>query len=238
VAERTRELEAANLELEAFSYSVSHDLRGPLHVIDGFSKALLEKHGEVLPPQALHYLNRIAAGAQSMNHLIEDLLGFAKGARAMLVRQDIDLAPLAQQVLAQLRQRFPQSPVQVGMDPSMPAVADPALIVVVLDNLIGNAWKFSSRGAHPRIEVASVQAAGAARVYRVCDNGAGFDMAHADKLFMPFQRLHSAAEFEGTGIGLATVRRIVERHGGRIWAQAAPGRGASFYFTLEPQPAA
>lgn len=232
VAQRTRELELANEDLEAFSSSVSHDLRGPLHIIDGFCAALLEKHGAALPAQANHYLEQIRTGTQQMNGLITDLLSFAKTGREPLLLQQSDLAPLAAHVVSQLRQRFPQRQVSVHIEESLPAVCDPRLLAIVLENLIGNAWKFTARTPQATIRVGRLATAESQDTYVVSDNGAGFDGAHAGKLFKPFQRLHSAREFEGTGIGLATVYRIISRHGGRVWAEASVGAGASFYFTL------
>jgi len=231
VTQRTRELELANEDLEAFSSSVSHDLRGPLHIIDGFCAALLEKHGAALPAQANHYLEQIRAGTQQMNALITDLLSFAKTAREPLLVQPSDLAPLAAHVVSQLRQRFPQRQVSVHIEEPLPAICDPSLLAIVLENLIGNAWKFTARTPQATIRIGRHATAETEDTYVVSDNGAGFDRAHAGKLFKPFQRLHSAREFEGTGIGLATVYRIICRHGGRVWAESAVGAGASFYFT-------
>jgi len=228
VAQRTRELAAANDELEAFSYSVSHDLRGPLQIIDGFCGVLIERHGAALPPAAVHYLERIRSGTGQMDALIRDLLAFARKGREPMVRRDVDLAALARQVVASLRQRWPQR--QVAMDIEEPLVAsgDPALLAIVLENLLGNAWKFTARVPAAAI---SVRRAGADS-YVVADNGAGFDPAYADKLFRPFQRLHSTAEFEGSGVGLAIVQRIVERHGGKVWGESGFGCGARFFFSL------
>lgn len=227
------QLQAANRELEAFSYSVSHDLRAPLQVIDGFSLALIERHGRGLDSAGLHYLQRIRDNAQQMNALIDGLLSLGRIAQAQLQRTSVDLSALAADVFAECRERDPARAMKVEVQPGLLAEGDPRLLKQVLANLIGNAWKFASHAAQPRIEVAGHPAeSGNATVFSVCDNGVGFDMAHADKLFGAFQRLHSTAEFPGTGIGLAIVRRIVELHGGRVWAEAAPGLGASFYFTL------
>ncbi|HXE51016.1 MAG TPA: ATP-binding protein [Ramlibacter sp.] len=237
VAQRTRELEIANEELEAFSYSVSHDLRAPVQVIDGFCGALAEKYRDDLPAQAKHYLDRVRAGARQMNGLIEDLLSLARTGRVSLELQLVDLAPTVRNAVARLRQRFPDRVVNVEIEESLPAACDPRLIAVLLDNLIGNAWKFTARTAHPTIRVGVRADTPNGPAYFVSDDGAGFDMAFADKLFKPFQRLHSAAEFEGTGIGLAIVYRIVRRHGGRVWAEAEVDKGASFFFSL-PQAAA
>jgi len=238
VAQRTRDLALANDELEAFSYSVSHDLRGPLHIIDGFCDALVRKHGDQLPPQASHYLARIRAGTEQMNALISDLLSFARTGRAALDCRQVDLAPLAARVVAALRLGAPERHVSVDIEPSLPAFCDPTLLTVVLENLVGNAWKFTSRAPQASIRIAAAGATAGDRTYVVRDNGAGFDMAYAGKLFKAFQRLHSAGEFEGTGIGLAIVARVIHRHGGRVWAESEPGHGASFYFSLANDPGA
>ena len=235
VAQRTSELKLANEELEAFSYSVSHDLRGPLHTIDGFCTALLERHGNALPPPAVHYLGRIRAGTLQMNTLIVDLLSFARTGRAPVVLQQADLAVLAANVVGRLRQRFPDRQVDVDIEQPLPALCDPSLLTIVLENLIGNAWKFTSQTPQATIRIGAAGATETARAYVVSDNGAGFDPAYADKLFKAFQRLHSAREFEGTGIGLAIVHRIIHRHGGRAWAESEPGKGARFYFSLPEQ---
>jgi signal transduction histidine kinase len=240
VADRTRELEAqshqlraANKELEAFSYSVSHDLRAPLRAIDGFSKLLVSKYpGQVLDAQGTHYLERIRAGTLRMAELIDDLLHLARITRADLVRRDVDLSRLARGVLAELERRDPERKPQLQVAEGLEVHADPHLVKVVLENLLGNAWKFTGKTAAARIEVGAL-ANGARRVLFVRDNGAGFDMTYAEKLFGVFQRLHTDAQFEGTGIGLATVQRILLRHGGRIWAEAEVGRGATFYFSFE-----
>jgi PAS domain S-box-containing protein len=236
VAQRTTELELANEELEAFSYSVSHDLRGPLHTIDGFCAALLERHSTALPPPAIHYLGRIRAGTAQMNTLIADLLSFARTGRAPLVLKQVDLAVQAAKVVAQLRQRFPDRQVDMEIEQPLPALCDPSLLTIVLENLIGNAWKFTSRTPQATIRIGAAGATETARAYVVSDNGAGFDPAYADKLFKAFQRLHSAREFEGTGIGLAIVHRVIQRHGGRAWAESEPGTGARFYFSLPEEP--
>ncbi|NPC58160.1 sensor histidine kinase [Caenimonas soli] len=227
------QLHAANRELEAFSYSVSHDLRAPLQVIDGFSLALVERHAQRLDPKGLHYLQRIRDNAQQMNALIEGLLSLGQIARTQALRTPVDLSELATHVIAECRERDPAAGVKVKVQAGLWAEGDPRLLKQVLANLIGNAWKFASREAQPCIEfVGHSMEKEDATIFSVRDNGVGFDMAHADKLFSPFQRLHPASEFPGTGVGLATVRRIVELHGGRVWAEAAPGMGASFHFTL------
>jgi two-component system NtrC family sensor kinase len=230
------ELEQKNKELEAFSYSVSHDLRGPLRSIDGFSSALLEDHASELSAQGQDYLRRVCAAAQRMGELIDDLLQLSKMGRVELRRRHVDLSALARTVAAELQGRTPGRLVHVQIADSVEADADRGLLQVVLENLLGNAWKFTTTAAEPIIEF-GVALQGGVPTYFVRDNGAGFDMAYAERLFAPFQRLHSEAAFPGTGIGLATVHRIVERHGGRVWAEGAVDRGATFLWTL-PLPCA
>ena len=232
VRERTEQLEAANRELEAFCYSVSHDLRAPLRAIDGFSQALVEDHGAGVPEGGRRYLSRIQASAKRMGQLIEDLLNLSRVSRGGLERCPVDLGEMARQVLAELRQREPQRAVEASIQDGLQVVADPRLLRAALENLLANAWKFTSKAADARIEIGALRD-GPATTYYVRDNGAGFDMAYADKLFGAFQRLHGVNDFPGTGIGLATVQRIVNRHGGRIWADGQVGKGAAFYFTLE-----
>jgi PAS domain S-box-containing protein len=236
VLERTAQLEAANRELEAFSYSVSHDLRAPLRSIDGFSQALQEDCEDRLDAGGRHYLERIRHGTRHMGALIDDLLKLSRTGRSELVRGDCDLSGLCRQVLDELAAADPRRRVQVVLQPGLRIWADPSLMEVVLENLLGNAWKFSARNPQARIEVTAAVAADTGRVFRIRDNGAGFDMAQAGKLFSPFHRLHAAADFEGTGIGLALVQRILRRHGGRVWAEAEPGVGACFSFTLPAGP--
>jgi signal transduction histidine kinase len=241
VKERTTELQATNAELEAFCYSVSHDLRAPLRSIDGFSQALLEDFPQDVPEEARRYLGRIRSSTQRMGQLIEDLLNLSKVSRGELARCEVDVSELARQVVAEVQSRDPQRKVEVSVWEGMQANADPRLLRAALENLIGNAWKFSTKAEQPRIEIGLMRD-GDGGTFFVRDNGAGFDMRYAGKLFGAFQRLHSANEYQGTGIGLATVQRIVHRHGGRIWADAKPGKGAVFFFTLaagkENQPAA
>jgi light-regulated signal transduction histidine kinase (bacteriophytochrome)/HAMP domain-containing protein len=232
VRDRTAQLEAANQELEAFSYTVSHDLRAPLRAIDGFSQALVEDFPEHVPEDALRYISRIRASTLRMGQLIEDLLNLSRVARAPLERSTVDVSEISRQVVADLRARDPARDVDVSVWEGMAAEADARLLRAALENLIGNAWKFSARSAKARIEV-GVMRDGGHQVFFVRDNGAGFDMAFADKLFNAFQRLHTGNDYAGTGIGLATVQRILRRHGGRIWADAQVDRGATFYFTLE-----
>ena len=228
---RTAELEMANKELEAFSYSVSHDLRNPLGVVDGYSDALLTAYADKLDQTGKDCLQRVRAVTAQMAQLIDDLLQFSLARRAELRHDAVDLSALAGTVVAELRQMDPERQVTVAIAPGLTAAGDPGLLRVVLRNLLGNAWKFTSAQPQPRIDLGAVQQDGAV-AYFVRDNGVGFDMAKADKLFAAFQRLHKTREFPGTGIGLATVQRIVQRHGGRVWAEAAVGQGATFYFTL------
>ena len=229
--QRVAELAGANAELEAFSYSVSHDLRGPLRAIDGFSKILAEQYRGLLDQQAQHYLDRVRAGSQRMGHLIDDLLSLSKVTRSEMRYASIDLAQIGREAIEELRRHDGARCVEVRIAEALPARGDARLIRAMLDNLLGNAWKFTGRVTSAVIELGSAPHDGG-RAFFVRDNGAGFDMAYVDKLFAPFQRLHEVHEFEGTGIGLATVHRIVTRHGGRIWAEASPGRGATFWFTL------
>jgi signal transduction histidine kinase len=229
VIERTGQLEAANKGLEAFSYSVSHDLRAPLRAIDGFSQALLEEHADRLDAGGRHYLERVRAGSRHMAHLIEDLLNLSRVSRGELRRGPVDLSALARTVAGDLHRAQPERRVEFDIEPGLTAHGDPGLLRVALENLLGNSWKFTRRHPSARIEVRAVVRDGEP-VFFVRDDGAGFDMAYADKLFRPFQRLHSADEFEGTGIGLATVQRIVHRHGGRVWGEGTVEGGATFYF--------
>jgi signal transduction histidine kinase len=224
------ELEFKNEELECFSSSVAHDLRAPLRTIYSFGEILLEDYGEQLDDDGKQYLNYVRESAQQMTNLVDDLLELSRVTRGDLRREPIDLSGIARAVGVRLTQRFPERQVDFVVADRLPADADGRLLAIVLENLIGNAWKFSSKQTRARIEVGFADDACS---YFVRDNGAGFDMAHAAKLFAMFQRLHSTAEFEGTGIGLATVQRIIRRHGGRIWAESAVGRGATFFFTLD-----
>lgn len=223
--------DAANRELEAFSYSVAHDLRAPLRSIDGFSQAVLEDCADTLDDAAKRHLHYVREAAQDMAGLIDGLLGLSRVTRSELRREAIDLAALARSVLVQLQRTTPGRVVETVIADDMTAQGDARLLQSALENLLGNAWKFTRNRAAARIEVGCRKHNGEC-IHFVRDNGAGFDMAYADKLFGAFQRLHSAAEFEGTGIGLATVQRIVKRHGGRVWAESEVGRGATFFFTL------
>lgn len=235
VRDRTAQLEAANQELEAFAYSVSHDLRAPLRSIDGFAQALVEDYADQLNDQARTYTDRVRAAAQRMGVLIDDLLTLSRVTRAEMHREPVDLSAIAQEVVEALQALEPERSVAVQVAPGLTGKGDANLLRLVLENLISNAWKFTSREPAPSIEVGRIHSNGRTAYY-VRDNGTGFDMQYAGKLFGAFQRLHSDDEYPGTGIGLATVQRIVRRHGGRVWAEAAVGNGAKFYFTLEREP--
>lgn len=225
------ELERKNKELEAFSYSVSHDLRAPLRSIHGFSKAFLEEYSDKIDAQGQHYLDRVCAAARRMGELIDDLLQLSKVGRAELRRKPVDLSALARNVTTELQRGAPERPVQTLIQDEVMAEGDQGLLHVIFENLLGNAWKFTTKASTPVIEFGASMQDGVL-TYFVRDNGAGFDMAYAGRLFTPFQRLHSEAKFAGTGIGLATVHRIVERHGGRVWAQGMIEKGATFFWTL------
>ena len=230
-----RELEGANRELEAFSYSVSHDLRAPLRTIDGFSQILQEDYEGVLDDEGLDYLGRVRAASGHMATLIDDLLDLSRVGRRPLRREPVDLTGLATEIIEDLRASEPEREVEFVAGEGIEAYGDVSLLKVALENLLGNAWKFTAREEEARIEFGAdrrPRPGFLAPVYFVRDNGAGFDQAYSDKLFGAFQRLHGQDEFEGTGIGLATVARIIHRHGGRVWAEGEVGEGATFYFTL------
>jgi signal transduction histidine kinase len=232
-----RELEATNRELEAFSYSVSHDLRAPLRSIDGFSQIILEDYADGFDEEGRDYLGRVRAASQRMGRLIDDLLGLSRVTRGDMERRRVDLGALASEVAEELREASSELKVEFSAQKGLEVWGDPRLLRVALVNLIGNAWKFTEKEPEARVEFGqdeNLSRRGRVPVYYVRDNGAGFDMSYADKLFGAFQRLHGEDEFEGTGIGLATVQRAVHRHGGRIWAEGQVGRGAAFYFTLRP----
>ncbi len=233
VMERTAQLEAANKELESFSYSVSHDLRAPLRAIDGFSRAVMEDCSTSLPEKGRQYLERVRAATQRMGQLIDDLLKLSRATRAEMTRTQVNLSQTAEVAAYELRESQPERRVEWAIAPDVMAYGDERLLEIVLKNLMGNAWKFTARHAGSRIEFGVNQQDGQP-VYFVRDDGAGFEMTYADKLFGIFQRLHSQGEFEGTGVGLAIVQRIIHRHGGRIWAEGAVEKGATFYFTLGP----
>jgi PAS domain S-box-containing protein len=233
VEERTAELTATARELDAFAYSVSHDLRAPLRSLNGFSELLIDDYQDALDEQGLDYLRRIQANATRMAQMIDDLLELSRATRTELRRQPVDLSTMANEIIADLRAVDRDRSVTVDVAPGLVASGDPHLVRLILQNLLGNAWKFTATSAAPTIAVEAVESdAGPAFVVR--DNGAGFDMRFASKLFEAFQRLHSATDFEGSGIGLAIVYRVVRRHGGRVWAHSAPGEGAQFYFTVTP----
>jgi light-regulated signal transduction histidine kinase (bacteriophytochrome) len=231
IKDRTAALEVANRELEAFAYSVSHDLRAPLRSMDGFSLALLEDYRDKLDVTGQDYLRRVRSGSQRMAQLIDDMLNLSRVTRHEVKREQVDLSGMAWEIVQELRQAEPGRDIHVTVAQGLTADGDPALLYVVLRNLLGNAWKFTAGTPEATIEFGAVTQ-DAQTVYFVRDNGAGFDMAYASKLFTPFQRLHTTAEFSGTGIGLATVHRIISKHGGRVWAEGAVGKGATFYFTL------
>jgi len=231
VARRTQELELANRELETFSYSVSHDLRAPLRAIEGFSTALLGSHHEQLDRTGRDHLQRVCAATRRMGLLIDGLLNLARTTRTEIRGRELDLSSMAHSVAREILAAQPGWAVQFDIEPGLLAQGDPSLVRTVLDNLLGNAAKFSAGRPGARVAFGSVREDGPA-VFVVRDNGVGFDMAHVARLFGAFQRLHAAGEFEGTGIGLANVQRIIHRHGGRVWAEGQVGQGASFYFTL------
>ncbi|HZZ91198.1 MAG TPA: PAS domain S-box protein [Usitatibacter sp.] len=233
VAERTAELEAVNRELEAFDYSVSHDLRAPLNHIQGFTDLLLEKHGSKFEPAALDLVRRVANAGKRMEQIVGDLFALSTVARGELQRRDVDVSALVHSVAEALRRGAPQHAVELQVEAGMRANADPGLLRAVLENLLGNAWKFTAKRQGARVEVGTERHDGRLTFF-VRDNGAGFDPAQASRLFAPFQRLHPASQFAGTGVGLATVERIVRRHGGRVSAEGTPGAGATFRFTLQP----
>lgn len=228
VHERTTELRASNAELEAFCYSVSHDLRAPLRSVDGFSKSLLEDYRDRLDDEGIDYLNRVRNASKRMDELITALLNLSRITRQEIIRAPINISAMASEIVQDALLHFGFENFEVQIQEGLETDADPKLLRVVLDNLISNAVKFGSAAKEPRIEIGSINDS-----FFVRDNGAGFNPAYAEKLFIPFERLHAQTEFPGSGIGLATVHRIIQRHGGRIWADSAPGTGATFYFTLK-----
>jgi PAS domain S-box-containing protein len=233
VAELTRQAEAAQRELETFSYSVSHDLRAPLRHIDGFSRALVDDYGEVLDKQAREYLVRISQSAAKMSQLIDAILQLSRVARVELDWQRVNLSTTAQVIYLELKRTAPERQVEFRLAEGVSTDGDPRLVRQLMEILLKNAWKFTSKSDNPCIEFGHREI-NREEVYFVRDNGAGFDAAYADKLFSLFHRLHRADEFEGSGVGLAVAHRIIGRHGGRIWAESAPNHGATFYFTLKP----
>jgi light-regulated signal transduction histidine kinase (bacteriophytochrome) len=231
VRQRTVELEETNQELEAFTYSVSHDLRAPLRGVEGYSKILLDGYRDVFDESGLHYLQRLRESAQWMTQLVNDLLDLSRMSRTHMVVVQINLSELVEAIMTELVENQPERDVEVSIAPNLLVHADANLMRVALDNLLRNAWKFTSKRPRAFIEFGCDEDGGE-MVYYVRDNGAGFDMDYVDKLFIAFQRLHSHTDFEGTGIGLTIVQRIIHRHGGRIWAEGTPEHGATFYFTL------
>jgi len=228
---RPRKPQTASREFEAFSYSVAHDLRAPLRGIDGFSQALLEDYSEKLDAEGQHYLRRVRESAQHMGRLIESLLMLARVTQSDLRRERVDLSGIARGTIGRLRGAQPDRQVEVLIADRLFGTGDRRLLEIAFENLLGNAWKFTGKRANARIEFGCAEDGDF--VFFVRDNGAGFDTSYASKLFGVFQRLHAASEFDGTGIGLATVQRIIRRHGGRIWAEGEVDRGATFFFTLE-----
>jgi signal transduction histidine kinase len=232
---QNRELISANKELDAFSYSVSHDLRGPLRAVDGFAHVLLEDWSSSLHPEAQAHLHEIRRAAATMAKMIEDLLSLARVTRAQLIRQKVNLGELATDIATGLQRSEPERDVRFITSSDIIVEGDPGLLRIAMENLLRNSWKFTSKRDQANIEVGT-QANGTEISYFVRDNGAGFDMSNADRLFRPFQRLHLANDFPGTGIGLATVERVIRRHGGAIWAESTPNNGATFYFDLKAVP--
>lgn len=234
VEQRTAELSVANKELEAFSYTVAHDLRNPLDAIGNIGFLLRNAHEEQLDGDGRHLLDQLLGNTRKMSLLIRDLLNLSSAGRKDFRREMVDVSKTGASVLADLKAMEPGRQMEAKVADDLRALADPGLVRVVLENLLGNAWKYASKQEVAKIELGSFQQ-GAECVMYVRDNGAGFDPAYADRLFQPFQRLHVQSDFPGTGIGLATVDRIIQRHGGRIWAESSPGEGATFFFTLPPQ---
>jgi PAS domain S-box-containing protein len=234
VRERTAELEASTRELDAFAYSVSHDLRAPLRSLEGFSQMLLDDYGDRLDAEGIQYLDRIKANAARMAQMIDDLLDLSRATRVHMLREPTNLTAMAAEIVAELRCQEPDRRVDVAIAEDLVTSGDPHLIRLALRNVLVNAWKFTAKRDNAAITVGP----GPGGAVTVTDNGAGFDMRYAGKLFDPFQRLHAAADFEGTGIGLAIVHRIVTRHGGRVWAASEPGRGATFHLAFAPSASA
>ncbi|WP_129775038.1 sensor histidine kinase [Peristeroidobacter soli] len=232
VAERTRQLQAANRELESFAYAVSHDLRAPLRSLSGFSQILQETASEQLDEKSLHYLRRIHDASQRMSGLIEALLGLSRISTAELAIRPVNFTQLCTDAAAALRAKFPDHKVQVEIAPNMHVEGDARLLRIAMDCLLANAWKFTIKAAQPMVTVGVQTGVTGGHIYFVRDNGVGFDMAYANKLFVPFQRLHPDAEYQGSGIGLVTAQRVIARHSGRIWAEAQVNEGATFYFTI------
>jgi len=230
-AELVRDLEHKNRELESFSYAVSHDLRAPLRRIDSFSRAVLESQGDRLDEAGQRFLSRVREASQHMSQLIDDVLHLSRVTRADLRDQEVDLSSIASLILTRLQESEPERKMDAKVRPGVLVTGDSQLLKIAMENLLENAWKFTAKEPESRIEFGMMQAGGEA-TYFVRDNGAGFDMTYTDRLFGPFQRLHPQGEFPGNGIGLATVQRIIHRHGGRVWAEGLVGQGATFYFTM------
>ena len=237
VRQRTADLQAANLNLEAFTYTVSHDLRAPLTALAGFTEMLAEEYGDRLDGPGLDYIARIQAASARMDGLIGDLLALSQASRAEIHATAVDLSELARATIAGLRHRDPGRQVQASVEEGVQVLGDEQLLRTAMENLLGNAWKFTSRTAGAVIEFGTIPAGNAMVHCYVRDNGAGFDPSCVGKLFRPFSRLHPSEDFPGTGVGLASVQRIVERHHGRCWAEGQPGRGAVFHFTLPAESA-
>lgn len=232
VAERTRQLQAANRELESFAYAVSHDLRAPLRSLSGFSQILQETAGGQLDEKSLHYLRRIHDASQRMSGLIEALLGLSRISTAEMVTRPVNFTQICLDAGAALKEKFPGHTLQFEVAANMHVEGDARLLRMAMDCLLANAWKFTIRADRPAVTVGVQTGATGGHIYFVRDNGVGFDMAYANKLFVPFQRLHPEAEFQGSGIGLVTAQRVIARHNGRIWAEAQVNEGATFYFTI------
>jgi len=230
--EKTLRLEVINNELESFSYSVSHDLRAPLRSIDGFSQILLEKYLNKIDEKGQRYLMKVRSGCQDMARLLDELIQLSKISRIPMKNQSLNLGKISQQILGELFKTEPERKVEVKITEELDVMGDPELLKILMENLLQNAWKFTSKHSRALIEVGKGQKADGNFFYYVRDDGAGFDMSYVNKLFKPFQRLHSASEFSGSGIGLATVRRIIQRHGGEVWAEGAIEQGAIIYFKL------
>ena len=231
VQQRTKQLATAIADLEAFSYSVSHDLRAPLRAIEGFSQALIEDHAAALAAEGKDYLQRVHTAAGRMSHLIDALLEMSRVGRVPLAHDNVDLSAIARAVIDDLAKLQPDREVAVSIAEGLVVLGDPRLLQIALQNLLDNAWKYTQRTERPRIELGTTER-DRKRCFFVSDNGIGFEMAHSGQLFKAFHRLHKDAEFPGTGVGLATVSRVVTRHGGTIWADSKPGVGTTFYFTL------
>lgn len=232
VKERTAQMEAANKELEAFSYSVSHDLKSPLRHIEGFSTILMNEYKNIIDERGVHYLQMVNDSVERMVQITDDLLTLSRTTQLPVNRINVDLSPIAKKIFNNIKASSPDRQAELTISEHLPAYCDEKLIKIVLENLIANSWKFTSRMTQAMTEVGSVLLAEKGITYFVRDNGAGFDMKYAERLFGAFQRMHTSEEFPGTGIGLATVQRIIHKHGGEIWAEAEIGKGATFYFTL------